>query len=1026
MTESSNEPSDPKLDDAASGLPAAEGSNSEAADDAALQAGPPDEGLPEWEPLTPELVEDEAIRGDFVIRWVVVGLALLLGISQIAETRTLVHVKNGIYLLNHGVLPGSKDVFSYTANDRKWVNLPWLFDILSGAVYSLGGGIGLSIVQGLLAALTFGLLSHAVRPSIRTWWGSLCAVLALLTCYLQFTVQPELITLLGVSFVLWLLVHAEETSQPQRLWLLVPAIWVWAQLDSRAWFGWFLLLLWLAGEWLSGQTTAYRQKSPLGKVTLFSLVAVAIHPFLWESWLAPMRLYLTDYPAVRAAYQGSTFVDPANYPIWKPLIWTSLTHRTVAALVLFAATIVSMFLNRSKVLWSHLYAFIGFNCLSLFATHEFAAASLVNCVLCTINAQQFYRDRIGQVYSIDWRELLFSRGGRAVTVLGFFALAWTILSGRLDGPGGKRTGVGFEPHLASAMSEYEKLATDVVDDRPFNFSMRQGDLMIWAGLKPFLDTRSALYFSTDGANLLALHDKTRRALRRKRDLVQGSGEPTVWKETFDKYQISQAWPRLNGPVPPPDYPSFVDLLSSSDFTLTEVNSATAVFLRKDRPDPQLTAYADQHAFDFVRAAFRTKPPKAIDLTREWAKPASTYDNLFALRRPSAPAGVQAGQHFIEVPSLVGGVPNSQIAACAVLAIRHANEGLHEDANSAEGYQVLGRSYSILGQLESMILSQGGKNNIPSRMRYSQAVAALHQAISLQPNDIGSILLLIEHYQQMGRIDSQLDLRKKLISLQPRSKALTMEQRQEREQVTRLEEAVAEIDGRISKALDDGADRMQVAVGAYQLGGLLRAITTLEEDAIYLEKNPQAKLLLGGWLNEAGRGRDAAAVFESVEGIASDHGIPGWREAVAFSAINVANYARTIELWKSQLRDTSSAQVPQALYTLPFLTLNPLWTPDAYPLTHLGAATQIIQGVRFEGSNLLYHIALAQMESGEIEDAAKSIKQAIDLHPDSALRPILRFYLECLTGEQIEETAPVTPVEEFLDLVEAETEATDKK
>ena len=95
--------------------------------------------MPEWEPLTPELVEDEAIRGDFVIRWVVVGLAMLLGISQIAETRTLLHLKNGVYLIGHGILPNGADLFSYTASDRQWVNLAWLFDIAAAGVYSVGG-----------------------------------------------------------------------------------------------------------------------------------------------------------------------------------------------------------------------------------------------------------------------------------------------------------------------------------------------------------------------------------------------------------------------------------------------------------------------------------------------------------------------------------------------------------------------------------------------------------------------------------------------------------------------------------------------------------------------------------------------------------------------------------------------------------------------------------------------------------------------------------------------------------------------
>lgn len=55
----------------------------------------PEDQLPDYEPLTPELVEDEAIRGDFVIRWAVVLLALLFGWTQIDDTSLLVRIRNG-------------------------------------------------------------------------------------------------------------------------------------------------------------------------------------------------------------------------------------------------------------------------------------------------------------------------------------------------------------------------------------------------------------------------------------------------------------------------------------------------------------------------------------------------------------------------------------------------------------------------------------------------------------------------------------------------------------------------------------------------------------------------------------------------------------------------------------------------------------------------------------------------------------------------------------------------------------------
>ena len=252
-----------------------------------------------------------------------------------------------------------------------------------------------------------------------------------------------------------------------------------------------------------------------------------------KSWLAlaPLRMYATDYPAIREAYTQPNSVDQGFHPIWKEFIWTPINHRTIAALVLAAATVVVSLLNRTRLRWSHLFAVVGFNALSLFATHEFAAASLVNCVVCTLNAQIWYRERFGQVYSVDWRELLFSRGGRAVTVLSFFTLAWLVLSGRLDGPAGKRTGIGFDIHLASAMNDYRNLNSDLIDDHPFNFSFRQGDLMIWGGEKPFIDSRLGLYSGSGNADLLKLHKETRRSL-----VSDKTDDQSIWKETFAKYQ----------------------------------------------------------------------------------------------------------------------------------------------------------------------------------------------------------------------------------------------------------------------------------------------------------------------------------------------------------------------------------------------------------------------------------------------------------------------------------------------------------
>ncbi len=996
-------------------------------------APPVDEGLPEWEPLTPELVEDEAIRGDFVIRWAVVGLALLFGVSQIADSRTLVHIKSGQYLATHNVLPPANDVLSFTASDRRWVNLSWLFDLVTAGIHAVSGGIGLSIVQGLLAGLAFGLLAHAHRSGIRTWWGSICAVLALLVCYPQITMQPELITLVGLAATLSIVLRAEEASSAPRLMAIVPLIWLWSQFDSRAFLGWLLLLVFAAGNAIqrggvSDEADVLRRRD-WWRVAGVSVAIAVLHPFLWETWLSPWRLYAVDYPALRQLFPRPSAIELPFYSILSPHVWDSLSLSTVAAIVLFLATLIVMFLNRERLHPGHLLAVVLFNGLACLTTHELAAASLVNCAVCSVNAQEWFRRRFGQVYSVDWRELLFSRGGRAVTVLSFFALAWLVISGRIDGPGGKRTGVGFDQNLAVQMEIFQQLAANSFDDRPFHFVARQGDLSIWAGQRSFVDHRAGLFSGRDEQNLIDLYNRTRRSLQKHREQLPGSGDTSVWRTTFEKFKITRVMPRLTGPNPPPDYMTFSDLVSSKDWALTDLTAVTAVFYRAETDDAALQEFVSKHRLQYVEQAFR-KDVAATDTIREWARPATTYDNLFALRRPTVPAGVGTAQHYVQMAAAGGEVPMPVRAAFAMSAIRAATAGLREDPQSPEGYRQLGLAHLILDRIETGVMSESQASWL-GLSRYYQAIGALRQAAALQPDNVDVHYDMLSLLERTRRSDLALETVRQIKKLQPYSSKLSEQERRQREGLVNLEltleDTVAKIDEMTQQALAADVDRLQVATSAFQAGGVLTAIRILEEDAVYTVQNVAARSMLGIWLLEAGRVREAHETLEGVERDASlGGGAAGWRDPVAVSALATADYPNAIRLWRDQVREMETSAAEASLLTLPFLTLNQYWfAADQYPWAH-SAAAQSLGNVRSEATALRFQIALAQLESGDCTGATQTLREAVERNPFSPLRPLLRFYLLCTTNELIEEkgAANATAIEEFESLPD-EAPARDK-
>ena len=956
-----------------------------------------DEDLPDWEPLTPELVEDEAIRGDFVIRWAVVGIALLFGFATISETRTLVHIRTGEYLAAHGILPPATDVFSYTADGRHWVNLPWMFDLVAAGIHRISGGIGLSVMQGLLAGLAFGLLVHATRRGIRTWWGSICAVLALLACYPQFTIQPELITILGLCVVLWLVVNFEESGKARALWISAAVIWLWSQFDSRAFLGWVLLASMAAGESLRRSEGSGSRRALWWKVAATGFLATVLHPFHVQSLLSAWRVYAVDYPALRHLFPRPGSVEIGFHPITSPLFWNLINHDSIAAFILLAATIVALLLNRERLHPGHVVAVVVFNLLACFATHELAAASLVNCVIGTLNAQSWYRHRFGQVYSVDWRELLFSRGGRALTVVSFFVLAWLVISGRIDGPAGRRTSLGFEEALQVQMDSYRQMASqEAPDDRPFHFAARQGDLLIWGGLKSFVDTRAGLFGGTADQDLIGEFDRTRRALQRQRKNQAGSGEPEIWKGTFEKYQITHVMPRLSGPMPPPDYLTFFDLLSTGEWVLTDLNASTAVLYREESPSP-VREFVASHRLDAVRIAFR-EPQEVPETGRVCAKAETLSDSLFSVRAPRSPDGVQQASHFDQLALADGNIPPMTRVAYALLAIRRANSGLREDPNAADGYRTLALSYLVLDRIETGVMHDGGKQWF-SPVRFYQTLGALHQAALLRPDDALLRAELLQVFDRTQRRELALDCIRQIKRIRPMNPD-SPEQQRLIDVEYRLEEELARVETEVAKGLDAGADRYQAASAAYQAGAVKLAVKTLEDDPIYKEQHPLARSQFGMWLIELGRIQEGLEALEQSTALGDT---PGWRNSLATSLLINADYARAIELWQSEIAESETNSGQSTLLTLPFLTLNPIWmSADQFPITHTAAAAELLGKVRADNGILRFQIGMAQLEQGDLIAARKSLQEVLANPMATDLKPLLKFYLQALSEKPIEE------------------------
>lgn len=964
--------------------------------------------------MTPELVEDEALRGDFMLRAFVLLLAALLACTEVAETATLVHIKTGQFLSANGWLPPGQDVFSFTVDGRPWYNLTWLFDLALAGMFSIGGAQLLTILKVVIVAATFFLVTRCVRPGVSTWWGSIAAALALLTCHPQFTALPEVVTLLGLAVVLWVL-HRWQSAESNRqmLWWLVPTFVLWSNLDNRMFLGLALLLLYAVGDLVgslvgaSGLMQSERRRQ-LWTVLLVCFAAACINPFGWQSLLEPSRLYGVEYPAFRVHYANSSDVVNLQY---LPLMEASVLKRphVVAGLVLIVAALLTLVLNRRQFDLGHVFALFGFVGFAVLTSHEIAAAAIVACVVATLNGQEWYRDSFSQEYSIEVKERFFSSGGRAVTVLAMFAIAFLASSGRISDPASRRVGLGFHPELATTIEGLRSDLKESFDDRAFNFRADQGDLLIWLGQKPFIDSRLSLYAAPGHPNVLAMHDRARDALQLRQEGRPFSGRDEIWKEVFDKYEVNRALPRLSGARP--DYGSFFSL-RPPNWTMTELGSMTAAVHRTDnlKQKPKLQEYLKDHQLDLIDEAFKQEADE-LSPRPGWPQVASTYQFYLSSPRSLRPAAAQKAMHldryiqqFQDPRTGAIQVPLNLAAATAHSAIRHANEALIENPNSATAYEVLGNSYAFLNKLEGSI--SGGGNYDPAR-RYRQTVAAYNLAILLEPDRPAAHLGLFKVYSQNQKPDLALRALRSFDEFTDfeldESNLIQAQQSGLEEQLSALQRNVESRLQQIQVEYGKGVtDSYRISQVAYGQGCVLRSLELLEQDRGLIAERPDVQLFYALLLHEVGRIEEASDIMQSMEGIAEKVGLPpGWQKPAAWARLASADYAGAIKLWSQFEESLFSLQLKPAFLPLALYGPGIHWMPMQ---TH--AIVNRMGGIQKEASQAQFDIALSQLEAGQVNEAADSLNKMAELDPTSGNRVVAEFYYFQLTGERFEIPQPL--------------------
>ena len=651
--------------------------------------------------------------------------------------------------------PITTDTSSIAGEGRRWVNVPWLFDLAHYEVFSAVAALAppaeagtspataaargdqfaagaLIALDALVRALAAWLLLGLRRKGPGLWWAAICVTLALgvsLSPEPAESFQPgesgEAIRVMrtalgyniggiagpaGVSSQGWgllflaaellLLHHAINLGRAGRIYGLIPLFLLWANVDES--FGFGLIVLAAAAV---GLTLDRRRKGPVGLdprpalvVLGASFAATLVNPSHVFGMLAGFgtmfRIVGLDVgPPSPAATSafGSAFRDLG-------LAFARSFQLYQAALV--GIGLLSFALNRRRFRFDRFLMYLAASALWLLALVFTGPFAVVLAAVLALNGQEWYQDTFGTEGKIGGNWTLWSTGGRLVTIaLVFFAIfRWTTGYGGLVG--GTQFGFGFN------VDDFSFEAADAVRDLPIegnvlNTTLEQGDSLAWRAAgkrKPYLDSRLHLFPRAVFDDWEAL----RRNIRddKRDDVVEKAATTPGWRSVLDAAKVSAVMIQVSGAPR-----TYTRLMGSPNWVPFHDDGNTVLFGRVDPGAPPAdVAYFKANRLDAETLVY-SKPRPIPAWERPPTATSELVDGIFQNRLLNRPQPhIDAGRRWLSPAGLAAGVRYLPDPARCIMAIREARTALSIKPDDSNAFRLLIDAYRLLVAQESALMA----------------------------------------------------------------------------------------------------------------------------------------------------------------------------------------------------------------------------------------------------------------------------------------------------------------------------------
>ena len=938
------------------------------------------------------------------------------------------------------------------AEGRRWVNIPWLFEVIHHQVYQAVANIrgeqwgagALVALAALIRGLTAWILLGLRRKGPGLWWTALCVTGALgivlspepvetvvvnnvnnaneavrvvvSTVGIQSgglagvaSVTPEVWGAMFLALELLLLHQAINLGKTSRVYGLIPLFLVWANTDETFAFGVMILAATTLGRFLDSrrvQESVGSQIRTMGIVLASAFAITFVNPSHVFGVLAAFGVMLRSI-GIDVGPPSPTTVSMfgANFAKLSGSSFARALQIYYACLILIG--LASFALNRQRFSIARFLMFAMASLIFGLSLVYVAPFSLVFAAVLALNGQEWYHDTVGTEGRLGGGWVVWSTGGRLLTLALIFAAIFRITTGWGGQVGGARFGFGFDvddfPFAAA-----DAVATAPIEGNILNTTLAQGDALAWRAAgkrKAYIDSKAHLYPDL----VRDQFEDLRKALRD--DKVE------AWRPVLDAQKISAVMIQTaNAPL------TYTKLMNSANWTPFYDDGANVMFGRSDSTAlPADVAYFKANQLDADALAY--KRPKPVP---PWlGKPrfvSQLVDSVFQNRLlGQTQPHVDAARHWLRPATVPPGTTYLPDPAHCLLAIRELRTALSSKPDDFAAYQLLTEVYGILFTQESALIA--GIKLTPENLstivrsapqprllaiRFRQLLTAANFALQTLPPaqsaaDRVDRANLSYNLSQLYLQSNNLDLaRERRMEIDARAGEMPEEFFNNQIQLLgELKQRLSQVQAQIDEmTIQRRASSLEKADFARSNGASGLAIRELEEADQGGGGQPGIRATLVDLYNDTGQPDKSLDIISSMNiddpFLSSGPGMVGigtatHRQGMVYYLLG--DYRNAVSLWEdrsiTQVRNTRLVQPPMAAQALlhgepigstrMFIELPDLITRQAEWEFELGMAT--LEGGS-DSSVVIWHF-----------------RSALELEPDLAVRPVIAYYLEQL-GEPV--------------------------